>query len=123
MQKKIEDLEALQRIGERNQETEMRRMLSKVADMPSDEQKLKAKIASQQATIDHLKSVLNGQEISVPKRMSKGRPSISEEQKRRIREYRSAGWTIKQIAEQEGLSVGVVSKICKKLLTTNGNHE
>ena len=79
---------------------------------------LESKVKAQELVIDHYKTILSGKEPELPERRSKGRPGIDEEQKKRIQKCRKNGWTIKEIADTEGCSIGVVSKICKGIRPT-----
>lgn len=76
---------------------------------------LKAKIKAQELVLQHYKTILSGRDPDIPVHGTKGRPPISEDQKKRIQECRRNGWTIKEISEREGCSIGVVSKVCKGL--------
>lgn len=74
---------------------------------------LEAKIAAKDIVIEHLKDLLGGRDPLAPKETVMGRKPVPDEQKKRIRSYRRKGWTLKEIAEMEGVSIGAVSGICK----------
>ncbi len=84
-------------------------------EMEKENEDLKAKVKAQEVVLEYYKALLAGKDPDVPEHAPKGRPPISEDQKKRIRQCRRDGWTIKEIAEHEGCSIGVVSKICKGL--------
>ncbi len=84
-----------------------------IREMEKENEDLKAKVKAQEVVLEYYKTLLAGKDPDVPEHASKGRPPIGDDQKKRIRECRRNGWTIKEIAEHEGCSVGVVSKICK----------
>ena len=74
---------------------------------------LKAKVKAKDLIIGHLKDVLSGIDPAAPKEKILGRKPVPEDQKKRIRKYRKDGYTIKEIADMEGVSLGAVSNICK----------
>lgn len=74
---------------------------------------LEAKIAAKDIIIEHLKDLLGGRDPLAPKETVMGRKPVPDEQKKRIRSYRQKGWTLKEISEMEGVSIGAVSGICK----------
>lgn len=74
---------------------------------------LEVRIAAKDIVIEHLKNLLGGRDPLAPKEKVMGRKPVPDEQKKRIRSYRRKGWTLKEIAEMEGVSIGAVSGICK----------
>lgn len=76
---------------------------------------LEAKIAAKDIIITHLKDLLGGRDPLAPKERIMGRRPIPEDQKERIMAYRKKGYTLKEISQMEGVSLGAVSKICKGL--------
>lgn len=74
---------------------------------------LEAKVAAKDIIIEHLKDLLGGRDPLAPKETVMGRKPVPDEQKKRIRSYRRKGWTLREIAEMEGVSIGAVSGICK----------
>ena len=74
---------------------------------------LEVKLAAKDVIIEHYKDLLAGRDPKEPKETVMGRRPIPEEQKKRVRSYRKKGFTLKEIAEMEGLSIGAVSGICK----------
>lgn len=74
---------------------------------------LEAKVAAKDIIIEHLKDLLGGRDPLAPKETVMGRKPVPEDQKKRIRSYRRKGWTLKEISEMEGVSIGAVSGICK----------
>lgn len=81
-------------------------------ELERENSKLKAKVQTLKTVNDHYKRILSGNAPEHPERVKTGRPPIHEEQKKRIRKLRKDGWTIREIADAEGLSTGSVSKIC-----------
>lgn len=65
--------------------------------------------------IEHLKDLLGGRDPLAPKEKVMGRKPVPDEQKKRIRSYRRKGWTLKEISELEGVSIGAVSGIRKDI--------
>lgn len=75
---------------------------------------LRAKMAAKDEIIEHLKSILAGEDISTPAhRTPTGRPKIDDATKKRIRKLYREGWTMKEISEAEGVSKGFVCQTCK----------
>ena len=74
---------------------------------------LEAKVAAKDIIIEHLKDLLGGRDPLAPKEKVMGRKPVPDDQKKRIRAYRQKGWTLKEISEMEGVSLGAVSGICK----------
>ena len=74
---------------------------------------LEAKAAAKDIIIEHLKDLLAGRDPDEPKETVMGRRPIPEDVRKRIRSYRKRGFTIKEISEMEGVSIGAVSGICK----------
>ena len=73
---------------------------------------LEAKVAAKDIIIEHLKDLLGGRDPLAPKETVMGRRPVPDDQKKRIRSYRQKGWTLREIAEMEGVSIGTVSGIC-----------
>ena len=73
---------------------------------------LEAKVAAKDIIIEHLKDLLGGRDPLTPKETVMGRRPVPDDQKKRIRSYRQKGWTLREIAEMEGVSIGAVSGIC-----------
>ena len=69
----------------------------------------------------HFKDLLAGKDPIAPKETVMGRKPIPDDQKKRIRAYRRKGWTVKEISEMEGVSIGSVSSICKDNSITNNS--
>ena len=84
-----------------------------VRDLEKKITDLEAKIAAKDIIIEHLKDLLGGRDPLAPKETVMGRKPVPDEQKKRIRSYRRKGWTLREIAEMEGVSIGAVSGICK----------
>ncbi|MBR1744054.1 MAG: helix-turn-helix transcriptional regulator [Lachnospiraceae bacterium] len=83
-------------------------------NMEKELARLRAEVAAKDEVINHLKSIIAGEEPESPgEKRSAGRPKTDDVTVKRIRKYRRAGWTIRQIAAQEGISTGTVSEICK----------
>ena len=80
---------------------------------------LEAKLAAKDVVITHLKALLEGEDPLAPKETVMGRKPVPEEQKRRIRSYRRKGYTLKEISEMEGVSLGAVSGICRGIKSGN----
>lgn len=89
-----------------------------VLDLEKEIVDLKSKIAAKDVIIEHFKDLLAGRDPIAPKETVMGRKPIPDDQKKRIRSYRRKGWTIKEIAEMEGVSIGSVSGICKDITVT-----
>lgn len=84
-----------------------------VRDLEKKVTDLEAKVKAKDIVIDHLKSILYGTAPEEPIKRAVGRKPVPEEQQKSVRSYRKQGWTLKDIAEMEGLSLGKVSGICK----------
>ncbi len=80
-------------------------------ELERENEKLRARVAALEEILKHLQAVLSAQEELPAQIRGKGRPAIDEKQKKRIMKLRKDGWTIKDIALKEGVSVGSVSKI------------
>lgn len=101
----VEYWEGLTEIS-RNDDKDIRDLEKKIID-------LEAKIAAKDIIIEHLKDLLAGRDPDEPKEIVMGRKPIPEDTKKRIRSYRKTGYTLKEISEMEGISIGAVSGICK----------
>ena len=84
-----------------------------IRDLEKKVTDLEAKVAAKDIIIEHLKDLLGGRDPLAPKETVMGRKPIPDDQKKRIRSYRSKGWTLKEISDMEGVSIGAVSGICK----------
>lgn len=86
-----------------------------VRDLEKKITDLEAKVAAKDIIIEHLKDLLGGRDPLAPKEKVMGRKPVPDDQKKRIRSYRQKGWTLKEISELEGVSIGAVSGICKDI--------
>ena len=100
------DREYWEGLTDRWEVKEMRDLEEKITD-------LEAKIAAKDVIIEHYKDLLEGRDPLKPKERVMGRRPIPEEQKKRIRKYRREGFTLKEIADIEGVAIGSVSNLCK----------
>ncbi|MBR4608227.1 MAG: hypothetical protein IKO41_18625 [Lachnospiraceae bacterium] len=75
---------------------------------------LKAALEAKDIVITHLKQIIAGEEPTPAPSRPVGSPKkIDEETKKRVRGYRKKGWTMQQIADEEGISKGSVAGILK----------
>ena len=75
---------------------------------------LEAALAAKDKIIEHLKTIIAGEDPTPTPANPVGSPKkIDEETKKRARRLRREGWTLQQIAESEGISKGSVCAICK----------
>lgn len=88
-----------------------------IRDLEKKVSSLEAKIIAKDIIIEHFKNLLCGRDPIAPKETVMGRKPVPEEQKKRIRSYRKRGFTLKEISEMEGISLGAVSGICKDIKT------
>lgn len=86
-----------------------------IRDLEKKVTDLEAKVAAKDVIIEHLKDLLGGRDPLAPKETVMGRKPVPNEQKKRIRSYRRKGWTLKEISDMEGVSIGAVSGICKDI--------
>ena len=84
-----------------------------VRDLEKKILNLEAKIEAKDAIIAYYRDVLGGRDPMAPKETVMGRRPVPEDQKKRIRSLRRKGYTLKEIAGFEGVSLGAVSNICK----------
>ncbi len=90
-----------------------------IREMEQEITDLKALVKAKDIVIEHFKKILSGKDAEPPQMRKPGRPTIDEEQKKRIRKLRRDGWTLRQIQEAEGISLGIISKICKGMKRIN----
>lgn len=91
-----------------------------IRHMESEILDLKAALAAKEEVIEHLKSILAGEDISAPeKKAPNGRPRIDDATKKRIRKMYREGWTMKEISIAEGVSKGFVCQTCKGVKPVN----
>ena len=90
-----------------------------IRDMEKKVVDLEAKVTAKNLIIEHLKDLLGGRDPLAPKETVMGRKPVPEEQKKRIRSYRRKGYTLKEICQMEGISLGAVSGICKGIKPNN----
>lgn len=86
-----------------------------IRDLEKKVTDLEAKVAAKDVIIEHLKDLLGGRDPLAPKETVMGRRPVPDDQKKRIRSYRRKGWTLKEISDMEGVSIGAVSGICKDI--------
>lgn len=85
-----------------------------IRHMESEILDLKAALAAKEEVIEHLKSILAGEDLGAPeKKAPSGRPRIDDATKKRIRKMYREGWTMKDISLAEGVSKGFVCQTCK----------
>ncbi|MCR5488357.1 MAG: hypothetical protein K6F35_12670 [Lachnospiraceae bacterium] len=92
-----------------------------IRDMEKKIIDLESKIVAKDVIIEHFKDLLAGRDPLAPKETVMGRKPIPDDQKKRIRAYRRKGWTVKEISEMEGVSIGSVSSICKDISITKNS--
>lgn len=94
-----------------------------IREMEQEITDLKALVKAKDIVIDHYKNLLSGKETERPEKRKRGRPKTDDEQVKRIRKLRRDGWTLRQIQEAEGISLGMVSKICREVKQKKEKNE
>ncbi len=90
----------------------------KLQRMETEVEELKATIKARDITIQYLKDMLNGVDPKKPKETVMGRRPIDSATKHRVLSLRFKGYTLKQICEKEGISIGAASNLCKGVKKT-----
>ena len=103
--------------------TDSRYKYRDVRDYEKRVEALEAKVAAKDVIIEHLKDLLAGRDPDTPRVTVMGRRPVPEDQKKRIRSYRRKGFTLKEISEMEGVSLGAVSGICKGIKPKKKNED
>ena len=88
---------------------------SNIRSLEKEIETLQAKVQARDTVIEHLKDVIAGKEIGEPTAKKTGRKPVPKETVVRIRKYRRDGYSVREIAEMEGVSIGFVSQSCRNV--------